>query len=560
MSYPFGANDFLPATEAEPLDVIYFAGMGGSAQAYREALGKDPDVALNHSDWAIGVHQVNFPNTEHILADVFDIDPRVIRPGRKWRSFWASPDCRHFSRAKGAAPVSAPVRGLAWIVVKVAKLLGDLAPDVIFVENVVEFRTWGPLIAKPGAFHKDGSPVMVPDPARKGQTFRLWLKRLRQCGYVVEYRDVVDAGFGDPTTRTRFQLIARRDGLPIVWPEPMRAPRKTAAKRGLQPYVPAAEIIDFGIDCPSIFLSQAEADAQGLKVRRPLKDATLRRIARGTQRYVIEAAEPFIVPITHRGGDRVHGVGVEPLRTITGANRGEFALIAPLLVPRYGERPGQEPRCRDIQEPYPAAVSTANGGQLVAAWMEQANTGMTGHDMREPVSALTSRGTQQRLIAAHLDYAYGSNVAAGCGDPRDALKAVTAQGNHHFVVQHALRHPFADHGEELRAFLIKYYGTATAQDLADPLHSATSRARFGLVVVQGIVWRIVDIGMRMLTPDELKAAQGFPRHYITGHDAFGRKVTKTKQIHLIGDTVCVKKAAAHIRANLPRHEPLKAAA
>ena len=627
-SAPFivAAND----VPARPLDVVYFAGAGGSSEAYRIALGRHPDVALNHNATAIGVHMFNCPETEHFVADVFDIDPTIIRPGVKWRSFWASPDCRHFSKAKGSAPVSPRVRGLAWVVVKVAKMLGDLAPDVIFLENVEEFVDWGPLLPP------DDKGVQRPDPARKGETFGLWCKRLRQCGYVVEYKvDWVAADYGVPTTRKRLLLIARRDGQPIVWPEPTHAPRKVAKSKGLRPYERAADCIDFSLPCPSIFLTQAECKAQGIRAKRPLEPATLARIAKGVFRYVIASGDPFIVPIQNWSHERVHDVD-DPLRTITAYPRGgAFAVVQPQLmggavvgcgsragqspprgldeplgtvigkadrcltaayltkfsensigedpneplhtvmagaprhglvtqfltkfragatgadledpmptvtansfnvrpggavplgivsacmVPSYGERDGQEPRCRGVEEPYPTVVPTGNGGRLVTAYMEQANTDMVGRDMREPVSTIVGKGCTQRLIEVGVHSA-GVDVSA-----------------------------------RLHAFLVKYYGTgAVGQALSDPLHCISSRATFGLVVVRGELMQITDIGMRMLTPKELAAAQGFPKSYRTDrridfHTGKVEPVTKTDETRLIGNSVSPIAAAPFILANLP---------
>ncbi len=620
MALTVAANAAGPAHATSPdLDVVYFAGVGGSSEAYRMALGKHPDVALNHSDTALAVHEANFPDTEHFVSDVFDVDPRHIRPGQKWRSFWASPDCRHFSKAKGGAPVSARIRGLAWVVVKVAKLLGPNRPDVIFLENVEEFQDWAPLTPRAS----DG--VLIPDPEKKGQTFRLFVKRLEQCGYRVEWRELVAADYGAPTIRKRLFLIARCDDLPIVWPAPTHAPRKVAAERGLKPWTPAADIIDWSLPCPSIFLTPAEVKAQGLRCKRPLEAATMERIAKGTLRYVIGAAEPFIVPITHQGrGDRSRSLH-DPLPTVTGAHRGEMAIVAPVLNSYYGARDGNNVRASDVKDPLHTATagnrfalssvfltkfSENSTGHLpdeplhtvmagaprhglvaafleqantrdigsaaadplrsvvgkshqgvVAAWLEQANTGMVGHEARSPLSTIVGRGTTQRIVTAHLDHAYGSNTAAAGGDPGAPLKSVTGQGNHAALVQHQLVRPFADHGAEVRAFLVKYYGTADATDVADPLHSVTSRARFGLVVVNGDLFQIADIGMRMLTPSELKAAQGFPKSYITGWDARGRKVTKTDETLLIGNSVSPINGAAIIAANLPRAaEPDRVAA
>lgn len=532
-----------PADLLPPVDVVYFAGLGGSSEAYREALGKDPDVAINHWDVALAVHQVNHPGTECHVSDVFEADCRTILPGRRWRSAWFSPDCRHFSPAKGAVPVDAGIRGLAWVAIPVAVWR---KPDVIFLENVPEFLNWGPLI-------KGADGRMRPDPARKGETFRRWKRRLEQCGYVVDWQVQSAADYGAPTIRRRLFLVARRDGKPIRWTAPTHAPAPEARKRGLRPYVPAADVIDFSQPVHSIFLTAAEAREMGLRIKRPLEEATLRRIARGVRRFVIEAADPFIVPITHKGDDRCHSLR-EPLRTITGANRGEFSLISAVLAPRYGERAGQDPRAHSVREPLPTIVTSANGSRLAtvqldrcAAFLEQANGGMTGHDARDPVSTILGRGTTQRLVTAHLSHFYGQGVG---GDPRDALTTVTSSGAHHGLASVELAKPFAPHGEELRAFLVKYYGAATSADLADPLHTATSRARFGLVYVAGAVWQIADIGMRMLTPDELKAAQGFPRGYVTARNIRGQAVTKTDQNYLIGNSVSPIHGAEIIRANL----------
>ena len=604
-----------------PIDVVYFAGAGGSSEAYKIALGKHPDVALNHSATAIGVHMHNCPETEHLIADVFDIDPTVIRPGVKWRSFWASPDCRHFSKAKGSAPVSPRVRGLAWVVIKVAKMLGDLAPDVIFLENVEEFADWGPLLAP------DDKGVQRPDPKRSGETFGLWCKRLRQCGYVVEYKvDWVMADTGTPTTRKRLLLIARRDGKPIIWPAPTHAPRKVAKAKGLKPYTAASECIDFSLPCPSIFLTQEECKAQGIRAKRPLADATMARIAKGIERYVLRSADPFIVPLTHHGPPRPYDID-DPFVTITAAHRGELALVQPQFiggaVVGCGSRAAQSPprglddplgtiigkadrclavahlvgtaygdgreragvRAWPLDEPIrtvtssndravvtaflgrdfgmsvgsdagePIGTVTAGGGghaKLVTAFMEQANTGMVGRDMRDPVSTIVNKGCTQRLVTAHLDYAYGSNGGAAAGDPRDTIKTVTAQGGHHYLVQEELSPFEAMQSDRLRAFLVKYYGPSVGQDLDDPLGSVTSRMRFGLVVVAGQVLQITDIGMRMLTPRELARAQGFPEGYdLTWNAMTQTRVTATDQVRLIGNSVSPDGAAPYIAANVP---------
>lgn len=591
-----------------PLDVVYFAGCGGSSEAYHMALGSHPAVALNHNAVAIGVHQMNFPDTEHMIADVFDVDPRNVRPGQKWRSFWASPDCRHFSKAKGGAPVSPRVRGLAWIVVKVAKLLGENRPDVIFLENVEEFVDWCPL-------GRDGKPDM----ARKGETFRLWVKRLEQCGGVVEWRFLTAADYGDPTTRKRLFLICRFDGRPIVWPEATHAPRKTAAARGLKTHRAAAEIIDWSLPCPSIFLTQAECKARGIRAKRPLEEATLRRIAKGIERYVIGAAEPFIVPIANWSSDSVHAVS-DPLRTVTAWPKGgSFAVVEPTVVGGTvvgcGSRAGQSPP-RGLDEPVGTiigkadrclaaatllrtdnsgaihagvhdpetplrTITSAGGFAMASALLTKFSENSIGEDPREPLHTVMAGAPRHGVVAAFLGRQFGTSTGSDLEDPvgtvmcsgmgktqlvsafmeqantgvvghgaDEPVSTVTGRGTQQRLVQAELAKPFAEHGDELRAFLVKYYGTAEAADLADPLHSVTSRARFGLVIVSGVVWQIVDIGMRMLTPGELRAAQGFPKGYITGWSALHGKVTKTDETKLIGNSVCPGAASKLIAANL----------
>lgn len=559
--------------------VVLFAGGGGSSIAIKRALGRHPDAALNHWPLALSVHLVNFPDAEHHCADVMETDPRHVLPGERIGLLWLSPDCRHFSPAKGAAPVSKSIRALAWSAIPWAKLR---KPDVIILENVEAFLTWCPVIVGP-----DGKAR--PDPERTGETFRLWVKRLEQAGYVVEWRILNAADFGAATSRKRLFLVARRDGKPIRWPEPTHAPRKTASERGLRPYRAAAEIIDFSRPCPSIFMTAEEARARGLKIKRPLEEATLRRIAKGLLRYTIAAADPFIVGVTHVGDDRVRSVR-EPLGTVTGANRGEFALVAPTLLrtdfsgSRFAGSYTVEEPLRTITSGGGIALAsvyldrqfgrsegaiTAGGGgktSLVAAWMEQANTDMVGHDVRAPVSTIVGKGCTQRLIAAQLTQFRGSNDGNG-GDLGEPVGAVCAQGGHAALLESVLEQdlplaaPFEREGE-VRAFLTKYYGAATAEDLAEPLDTVTSRSRFGLVLVRGQAWRIVDIGMRMLDPEtELAAAMGVPRGYVLGFDASGARVSKTAITKMVGNMVHADPAEALIRANDPfQPEPEELAA
>ncbi len=547
-----------------------FAGGGGASLGVERAIGRPIDVAINHDAKAVAMHRANHPHTRHLCQDVWDADPRDVAAGRPVGLAWFSPDCKHFSKAKGGKPVEKKIRGLCWVVIRWA---ATVKPRVIILENVEEFRTYGPLL-------EDGKPC----PDRKGVYFKLWVHRLRQLGYAVEWRELRACDNGAPTIRKRLFLIARRDGQPITWPGPTHGP-------SLLPHRTAAECIDWSIPCPSIF-----------ERKRPLAEATMRRIARGIWRYVINAAEPFIVPVTHQGDDRCHGTS-EPLRTITTASRGELALVAPSIVRTdmhksnagcayradeplrtittapghavvsptlvqtgYGEREGQAPRAPGLDKPLgtvvaggvkhglvaahlqrqfgrstgqpadePAGTVTAGGGgktALVSAFLAQHNTGVTGHDARKPLSTITGRGTQQQLVTGNLVKLRNNGVGQ---DLREPLDTVTAGGTH-----------FA----EVRAFLIKYFATATGQQLDMPLHTVTTNDRFGLVTVHGALYRIADIGMRMLSARELFRAQGFPDSYVIDPVFEGKRLTKTDQVRMCGNSVCPPLAEAVVRAAL----------
>lgn len=519
MTHPFGA------IRPDEAIVVGFAGGGGSSDGVRRALGRAPDFAYNHNPVALWMHQVNHPETHHVCADLWGVDPEIAAGRRPLALGWFSPDCRDHSKAKGSAPDRAPIRresrDLGWVVVRWARVA---RPRVIMVENVEEFTGWGPLKRRP-----DGA--WVRDPARKGETFRAWVQAHERLGYKVEWRFVRGCDYGDPTIRKRLLVIMRRDGLPIRWPAPTHGP----AGSGLLPWRTAADIIDWSIPCPSIFLTKEEGRAIGVK--RPLVDATMARIARGVKRYVIDAAEPFIVPVTHRGDLRVHPIH-EPLRTVTTAHRGEHALVVPTLIQTgYGERQGQAPRVPGLEKPLGTVVAGGGKHALVAAFLAQHNSGMVGHPVTDPVSTITQRGTQQAVIqASFLSHHYTSNTGGGAGDVRDPVKTVTAGGLH---------------AAECRAFLMKYYGAPQDPRLDEPLHTVTTKDRFGLVMVHGEPYRIVDIGMRMLTARELFRAQGFDDSYIIAEGPDGQRLTHTQQVQMAGNSVNPGMAAAHIAANFP---------
>lgn len=509
-----------------------FAGGGGASTGISLALGRGPDYAINHDVEALAMHAANHPETVHLSKNIWHVDPMEVVGRRPVGLAWFSPDCKHFSKAKGGKPVKREIRDLAWTVVLWAK---RVRPRVIILENVEEFADWGPLIATVEGKWK-------PCPDRCGATFNRWVGELRRLGYRVEWRELRACDYGAPTIRKRLFLIARRDGAKIVWPAPTHGkptdPDVIAGRK--LPWRTAAEIIDWSLPCPSIFMTKAEAFIYGLetgqKVNRPLADATMARIAKGVQRYVLDAAKPFLVPVTHQGDERIYDID-EPLRTITTAQRGEQALVAPFMVPRYGERLGQEPRTQSVDVPTATVVPTANGGSLVAAFLAQHNLGVVGHKAEDPLSTITGRGTQQAVVSAGLLHMKGSDRRMS--GPDEPARTVTAGGWHQ---------------AEVRAFLMKYYGTGGQdQDCADPLHTASTRARFGLVLVEGEPYEIVDIGMRMLSVRELFRAQGFPDSYIVDRGVMpdGREIalTKTASIRMCGNSVCPPMAEALVRAN-----------
>lgn len=465
----------------EPLIVDSFAGGGGASLGIEMALGRSPDIAVNHDPEAIALHAENHPSTRHYCESVWKVDPVEVTGGRPVALAWFSPDCKHHSRAKGGKPVDKKIRGLAWVVTRWARAV---KPRVIILENVEEFADWGPLL-------DDGRP----DPLRRSFTFRRWWAQLEGCGYKVERKVLRACDFGAPTTRKRLFIIARCDGEAIVWPEPTHGP-------GREPHLSAATCIDWSLPWPSIFDP----------ARRPLVEATCRRIARGMQEYVIDAAEPFFVEYhaAKRDGDhRVRSLR-EPLPVQTTANR--FGLVAPTLIQQsYGERVGQAPRCMKIGDPL---------GTIVAG------------------------GIKHALVGAFLAKHFGERASGGWngGSALTRPMGTVTTRDHHSLVGVSSA---GGRAPEVRAFLDKYYGTGAAQGLGEPLGTITTRDRFSLVGVGGENHIIDDILMRMLAPRELFRAQGF-------HDGYriDLGLSKSAQVRMVGNSVAPPIAAALVRANV----------
>lgn len=503
----------------DELIVDNFAGGGGASTGIEMALGRPVDIAINHDPDAIAMHTINHPHTKHYCESVWDINPREVTNGQPVGLAWFSPDCKHFSKAKGATPVNKEIRGLAWVAMRWA---ATVKPRIIMLENVEEFKTWGPVI--------DGKPC----PARKGKTFASFKRQLEQLGYTVDHRNLIASDFGAPTIRKRFFLIARCDDQPIVWPTPTHGnpARLDFKKSGLKKWKTAADIIDWSIPCPSIFSR-----------KKPLADNTLRRIARGIQRYVIDNPKPFIVRIGQQGfgGSGMQYETGQPLTTIT--TKAEHCLVMPHITKYYGAKSETESRGGLVSEPI-ATQTTENRFGLVTAFLAKhygGNYTGAGAALDVPLPTVTAVD-HNALVTTHLLHLRNNCDARSVEQP---LPTLTAGGGH---------------VGEVLAFLIKYYGNEKeGVSLREPLHTVTAQDRFGLVTVRGEQYQIVDIGMRMLEPHELFAAQGFPRDYIIDRDAEGNPIPKYKQVARCGNSVCPALSEALVRANYNAQEIRKAA-
>lgn len=554
------------------LFVDNFAGGGGASTGIELAIGRNVDIAINHDPDAIAMHRANHPNTKHYCEDVWEVDPVEACNGKPVTLAWFSPDCKHFSRAKGGKPADKNIRGLAWVAVKWAYLV---RPSVIMLENVPEIQTWGPL-------GKDNRPIKE----RAGETFDGFIKALstgistdhpafpemcealsiswesemamalvKGLGYDIQFRTLRSCDYGAPTTRQRFYMIARCDGRKIVWPKPTHGQKNSAdVKSGKKkPYHTAAECIDWSIPAQSIF----ERD-------RPLAENTLRRIARGIRRFVIDNPEPFIVTVNH-GGDNFRGQSInEPLQTVT-AKHG-YGIVTPTIMCNNENNVGAR-----VDSPLPT-VTTGNRNFLVAPTLiqyhsETSKEEVRGQEVDQPIMTIDT-APRYALSCAHIMKNYGGGYT-GAGSKVDApLDTVTATDYNSLVTAHIMTmrnhmdgqpvdEPLGTitagttHHLEVQAFLLKYYGNGTANSVNEPLDTVTARDRFALVTIHGEEYIITDIRMRMLQPRELFNAQGFPEDYVIDHDADGKVYPKVKQVARCGNAVTPPVPAALVRANLP---------
>jgi DNA (cytosine-5)-methyltransferase 1 len=540
------------------LIVDNFAGGGGASTGIEMATGMSVDIAINHDPEAIKMHKANHPSTRHYCESVWDVDPIKACKGHPVGLAWFSPDCKHFSKAKGGKPKDKNIRGLAWVTCRWAALV---RPRVIMLENVEEFKTWGPL-------NRSHRPIKK----KQGETFKKFVRQLEELGYEVQTKELVAADYGAPTKRKRFFMVARCDGQPITWPEHTHAPADSEeVKKGLcKPYIGACTEIDFSLPCPSIFDTSEEIkEKYGIRAVRPLATKTMERIARGLKKFVLDNAEPFIVQCNHSGANWDYCRNMnEPLPTIT-AKHG-FGIVEPYIV-QIGQTGFTEDRSKDVRDPLTTIVSKNEhcliSPTLIQYHSETTDRAVRGQKLDQPLN--TVDGSNRYGLVTSFLHKYYDGGYQGAGDTlKNPLPTITAR-DHNSICAASLiqmnnhcdgrdiKEPLPTitagdgHFGEVRAFLIKYYGECTGQDIKAPLDTVTSHDRFGLVTVNGVDYQIVDIGLRMLEPRELYGCQGFPDDYIIDHDYTGKKYSRTEQVKRCGNAVPPPFARALVKANLP---------
>lgn len=544
------------------LIVDNFAGGGGASTGIELATGVSVDIAINHDPAAIAMHKANHPYTKHYCESVWDVNPVEACQGHPVALAWFSPDCKHFSKAKGGKPKDKNIRGLAWVALRWA---GLVRPRIIMLENVEEFKTWGPL-------NRNHRPIK----SKQGVTFKKFIGQLKDLGYQIEYRELVAADYGAPTMRKRFFLIARCDGKPIVWPEPTHGPADNeAVKAGLlKPYLGAYTQLDFSLPAPSIFDTAEEIkEKYGIRAVRPLAPKTMERIARGIKKFVIDNKEPFIVQVNHSGAKSDYCRSTnEPLSTITGKHGFGVveAKIAPIIDKAYGGNyQGSGSR---VDEPIDT-ITTVDHNRLVEAklapFMGVNTSNHPGGRADEPLHTITT-GDQQCLISPTLIQYHSETSKDDVRGQKLDEPIMTVDGSNRYGLVTSFLSKFYKtgigqdcreplhtittspaHFGEVRAFLIKYYGQGTGQNIKEPLDTITPNDRFGLVTIQGVDYQIVDIGLRMLEPKELYGCQGFPDDYIIDKDYKGNAYPRSEQVKRCGNAVCPPIPAALVRANAP---------
>lgn len=571
-----------------------FAGGGGASTGIEIAAGATVHIAINHDADAIAMHRANHPYTRHLQASVWDVDPAEVCEGRPVGLAWFSPDCKHFSKAKGAALVDRKIRGLAWIVLRWA---ARVRPRVIMLENVEEFVTWGPV--------RRGKPVK----SKAGQTFRKWKRQLEELGYAIEYRELVAADYGAPTTRKRFVLVARCDGKSIRWPERTHAPRDSEEVRSGKcvPWISAAEIIDWSLPSYSIFASKAEIkEKYGANAVRPLAENTLKRVIRGVDKFTIKSGKPFLMECNHSGEGHIRDTG-EPVNTVTGKFTCGVAdaVMAPftatntsnsigamadspvhtittagnqmLIVPSLSciGHTGDGDRIRDTRDPIPTIVSKAEdciaSANLIQYHTEQQKENARVSGLQKPIQTVDSSNRYGLATAQLVEY-YGNGRPLNIEEP---MRTITSHDREALAAAHIAEFKGVDIGQapdrplrtitasagefaEVRTKVVKYDPNAPLGYWPKIRELLNKHCGYDLEVdeilllpIRGAWYFISDITLRMLSPRELYNAMGFPTDYIIDRDADGKPYGKTKQVARCGNAVCPPMATAMVRANLP---------
>lgn len=547
-------------TESLKLLVDIFSGGGGASVGIEMATGREVNIAINHDMDAILMHKTNHPHSQHLLEDIWDVSPLKVTEGRHVGLLWASPDCKHFSKAKGGKPKDKNIRSLPFAIVKWAR---HVRPDVIIAENVEEIQTWGPL-------NKKGIPIAK----RKGETFNQFIRKLRKLGYSVQWRELVAADYGTPTTRKRWYMIARCDGNPITWPQPTHS--KTG-ENGLKKWVPVSTVLEFSDLGKSIF---------GRK--KPLAENTMNRIGRGMDKFVFNNPEPFILQIGQSGFTKDRNKTIhEPLITIVTKNEhclvspvlapfmavntsnhpggsagapihtittgGHHALVSPILIQYHSETSENSVRAYEVKEPI-MTIDASPRYALASVFISKAYAGCsrsTASSVDDPCHTITARQVHS-LAGVFLTKFYKTGTGQEVTEP---LHTITTSAGHFgdvkilMVEKEEVISEFREKCNMVASFIMEYYGQGTGQSLNDPLHTIVTKDRFALVTVYGIDYVIVDITLRMLTPNELFKAQGFPEDYIIDQDYKGRAYPISKQVARCGNSVCPQMAKVLVESN-----------
>ena len=513
-----------------------FAGGGGASVGIEMALGRSADIAVNHDPYAILMHKTNHPETLHLTEDIFKVDLKKYVNGRHVDLMWASPDCTSHSKAKGGKPRCQGLRILPWAVYKHVR---QLLPDVVIMENVEEIQKWGPL-----------DPHGRPIKDKEGEDYKKFISAMKALGYVFDSKELVAADYGAPTTRKRWYAIFRRDGKPIIWP--MVTHSKEGKVPGTKPWEPVWKCLDLSDFGQSIF-----------DRKKPLAENTLKRIGRGLQKFVFENDDPFIAYIDKAFAGNYAGCGSDakkPLSTITTVDHNR--LITPYIVPiGYGERTGQKPRVNSTKEPIGTLVASGRKHYLCNPYLiqyhsEQATGQVRGQSVKDPAQTIDT-SNRYAMVTAFLTKFYKTGTGQSLFEP---IHTITTSAGHFGQVsvllirqddllKNNIDKDVAKKCTWVSQFIIEYYGSGTGQSLNEPLHTVVSKDRFAMITVLGNKYVLADIFLRMLKPEELKKAQGFPDDYIIDRDYKWRKYPVSEQVKRIGNSVVPIMAEQLVKSN-----------